>query len=504
MFYFLVDNHENEPKFQTSLLGQSRDNSSNITLPTNSVFFNPIPVDSDNDDEFGDFCGPTVAPTLELSPTSMPVATPTEGAVRLKETNKYQPNYDIDLESDLTAVPQLLWITQEKEEEFTNFSAAEPVKQEWLAVDPPSSNIDSKLFTDPSTQLCAPTTHHPFVAADIFLQSDLMDANLQNLTLPVLHDSKTSADDFGDFTLAVVTNPVEDLLNLVDTSRIDADVTVSSFSLEPSVSSLLVEEEDTRPYSTSTSEMITVESSTPQLNWEGPCESLELIETPQINWDETPVIDSVDNLNEDETIKVFEDDEVDLEQVTDLTLEKNEEFVIDEIATVKTTMVQVSLVEEKELDSVLAQEESDEEFGDFTDFQTACEKVVVETEDDEFDDFEAAPAVCESAISEVSSVEMGSTPENHIQRVLTTLFPVSPNSKWTSEPVNPLTDSPGGTLWSYVSQLDSTPALSFSWRHSAAQQRFLHSLHIDNMLQVFFKNIPVDLDFLSFQLFLLN
>lgn len=69
---------------------------------------------------------------------------------------------------------------------------------------------------------------------------------------------------------------------------------------------------------------------------------------------------------------------------------------------------------------------------------------------------------------------------------MTTLFPVNSPSSTESElqpSTIPLSNSPGGSLWSYVSQLDSTPALSFSWKHSAAQQRFLHSLRIDSVLQ---------------------
>ena len=106
-------------------------------------------------------------------------------------------------------------------------------------------------------------------------------------------------------------------------------------------------------------------------------------------------------------------------------------------------------------------------------------------DDDEFDDFEAAP---QPSTESAPAVELpAATPETHIQRMLTTLFPVDSAASTDSElqtSTIPLMNSPGGSLWSYVSQLDSTPALSFSWRHSAAQQRFLHSLRIDSVLQV--------------------
>ena len=78
--------------------------------------------------------------------------------------------------------------------------------------------------------------------------------------------------------------------------------------------------------------------------------------------------------------------------------------------------------------------------------------------------------------------------------MLTTLFPVNSAPSTECEPSTiPLTNSPGGSLWSYISQVDSTPALSFSWRHSAAQQRFLHSLRIDSVLQVNTAAIDFDL-----------
>jgi hypothetical protein len=110
---------------------------------------------------------------------------------------------------------------------------------------------------------------------------------------------------------------------------------------------------------------------------------------------------------------------------------------------------------------------------------------VASEDDDEFDDFEAAPCTDSAPVVELPAA----TPETHIQRMLTTLFPVNSAASTDSELQQqsltiPLMNSPGGSLWSYVSQLDSTPALSFSWRHSAAQQRFLHSLRIDSVLQV--------------------
>lgn len=121
--------------------------------------------------------------------------------------------------------------------------------------------------------------------------------------------------------------------------------------------------------------------------------------------------------------------------------------------------------------------------------KATSEAVAATSEDDEFDDFEIAPHPSTECI-QAQPTELpaaATTPETHIQRMLTTLFPVNSPSSTESElqpSTIPLSNSPGGSLWSYVSQLDSTPALSFSWKHSAAQQRFLHSLRIDSVLQV--------------------
>lgn len=105
-------------------------------------------------------------------------------------------------------------------------------------------------------------------------------------------------------------------------------------------------------------------------------------------------------------------------------------------------------------------------------------------EEDEFDDFETAPpATCSSEETNPAST----SPETQIQRVLVNLFPLAAETG-SVEPGNgcpsPLKAVSIGPLWSYVSQLDSTPALSFSWRHSAANQHFLQqALRLDSTLQ---------------------
>ena len=166
-------------------------------------------------------------------------------------------------------------------------------------------------------------------------------------------------------------------------------------------------------------------------------------------------LDSVPIITQEETTSCF----VESTQI-------NWDEPLEPLEILDLPIVQTIVAEEEEfVFSEPAQEEEEEEFGDFTDFQTA-------KEEEEFDDFEAAAA---------PPVE---TPENQIQRVLMALFPLDPHP--AEQQQIPLASKPGGSLWSYVSQLDSTPALSFSWRHSAAQQRFLHSLRIDSVLQVDF------------------
>lgn len=105
-------------------------------------------------------------------------------------------------------------------------------------------------------------------------------------------------------------------------------------------------------------------------------------------------------------------------------------------------------------------------------------------EEDEFDDFETAPpATC--CPEETNSAS--TSPETQIQRVLVNLFPLAADAgsvEASNGCPSPLKAVSIGPLWSYVSQLDSTPALSFSWRHSAANQHFLQqALRLDSALQ---------------------
>ena len=144
-------------------------------------------------------------------------------------------------------------------------------------------------------------------------------------------------------------------------------------------------------------------------------------------------------------------------------------------------------VEPSPLPQIPVEEEKDDDFGDFASFQQAAEQVVFEQEDDDdgYDDYEIArpPPVDGLASLEVEE-DIQQTSEVRLKRLLNTIFPYAePAAVATSSPtcLSPL--SSRGALWSYVSQLDSTPALSFQWRHSTAHQRFLNSIKIDSIQQ---------------------
>ena len=125
-------------------------------------------------------------------------------------------------------------------------------------------------------------------------------------------------------------------------------------------------------------------------------------------------------------------------------------------------------------DSVPAQNEQPEETAQVDDDEDEFGDFGVAEEADDFDDFEAAPP------AEATSTQL--TPEAKIQQVFASLFPQVDLEREADAPPSPL-KSRAGPIWSYASQLDSTPALSFSWRHSTAHQRYLSALRIDSVLQ---------------------
>lgn len=448
------------------------DKLSNNPMPTNSVFFNPIP-ESEIDEEFGDFCGPIVTQSADLS-LVVPPSLNSDSNLTTKEypatedsvKPSYKPNYDIDLERDLTAVPQLSWTSlgntdEHTDDEFTNFTSAEPVHSDLLSSDFPTTESNTILSPNiPDLLSSQPTTEE-----DLFSVQD--QDNLPSLQAAIVTDPQVD-DDFGDFTQAVVSPPVvaEDLFSL-NTGLNEQPAILPDFTLDSTASAAApydcfkeVEEVD-----------VTSEKSieTPHVDWDEPLKSIDISELPRLPC---------------ETIKPDED----IDEAPQIQNESNEDCLLDEIPEVKLdsepNMEVAPSTENEPAFDAFAQEDTDE-FGDFTDFQVASEPAEMASEDDdEFDDFEAAPPSSSAPTLECPPVESATTtPENQIHRVLMTLFPVNtPNVE--QQTAIPQTTSPGGTLWSYISQLDSTPALSFSWRHSAAQQRFLHSLRIDTVLPV--------------------
>ncbi|XP_057365361.1 uncharacterized protein LOC130686089 [Daphnia carinata] len=454
--YPAIGSCNGEAGFQVSLPVQVH---SLNKIQSNSVFFNPIP-DSDNDDEFGDFCGPSVDHTFELS-TVVPVTPDSSVSVSLPQESsgkKCQPNYDIDLEEDLTGVSQLSWSRKnyeekvvDDEEEFTNFTSAEPV----------CPSLEANSIFPLSHEISQPVVEEIFSA----LGEASLDLPPTLQSLEHVPDSKTD-DEFGDFTQAmsvasVNASAVEDLFSL------DA---VPSFSLEsPGVQNPVnsfgyfdQQDEEQQPHFAAIS---------------------DVMEAPQISWDEP--LEKVDPLS---VTVGFDEDKPKLPEdvkVTEELIEEEDEFVFHQNVETIPDVEFSDFQTEPTIDVQVEDDGNIEEFGDFTDFQTATSEAVEATsEDDEFDDFEIAPLPSTECIQPTELP--ATTPETHIQRMLTTLFPVnSPSSTETElqSSTIPLSNSPGGSLWSYVSQLDSTPALSFSWKHSAAQQRFLHSLRIDSVLQ---------------------
>lgn len=299
----------------------------NSRIPSSSVFFNPIPI-SDNDDEFGDFCGPAVDHNSELS-MDVPV-TPDSGSSVPPEGNvkRCQPNYDINLEEDLTGVSQLLWISQkeevksvEDEEEFTNFASAEC--PEINSIFPPRPQLP-----EPVEEVFSPLG---YMVLDLpsTLQQSLEHAN----------DSKTD-DEFGDFTQAVaVVNVVEDLFSL------DAPFELESPGvLNPVPINDCFDQQDEMQQSHFAVISDVVEP--PQISWKKP---LEIVDPLSVTVDEDEL-----NLKEDVTVQEL--------------IEEEDEFVFHQ--NVETDLEFSDFQIEPTIDVQVEDDGNVEEFGDFTDFQT--------------------------------------------------------------------------------------------------------------------------------------
>ena len=182
-----------------------------------------------------------------------------------------------------------------------------------------------------------------------------------------------------------------------------------------------------------------------------------------------------------------EDDFGDFEQATAVVVPVVEkvEIVQEEVKEIESVHILNEIIEPEPVVDA-----DDDDFGDFTDFQAAADDIEPQQEEveDEFDDFEVAPPPA-AALAGVQEEETNQlTPEVRLQRLLNGIFPYKePVEAGTTSPEKSLNSlsplSSRGALWSYVSQLDSTPALSFQWRHSTAHQRFLNSLKIDTIQQ---------------------
>lgn len=165
---------------------------------------------------------------------------------------------------------------------------------------------------------------------------------------------------------------------------------------------------------------------------------------------------------------------------------------------IPTEEVQSEPEESFDVEPTDVKEEDEEEFGDFT--GPEVEEKVVEGNDEEFDDFETAPPPVEADSTSSTSAGGPETPEAQIQRVFVSLFPISDavTDSVSSSCPSPLKSKITGPLWSYVSQLDSTPALSFTWRHSTSHQNFLQqALRIDSAPQPLVNSIQRGNNFCS-------
>lgn len=453
------------------------------TIPNGSVsqpavFFNPLPASEEAEDEFGDFC----------SPPAPPAAT----------TNnlKPQPNYNIDLDSVESLPVQIPWsspaagevskaadeeeefsdfassappvIPCTEEEEFSQFESAAPVMTDLL--NSPLNPVDS--FPSPAVGGAGPPVINLLDSPDQLEDASGKDLPVQPGLLPVI-DLLDSPDrpaveedeEFSHFASAEPL-PALDLLDAIEPVDLPvlsfppAEVSVKDqddfgdFTQALDQSSVEIEEEDEKATRTTEQETEAI----PTIEDSGAVQQVSTsdvnAESAEIDWDgpvQEPDLDLPAVREEPEGCQ--DDDFGDFAAASEVSSSQ----VVEDGPEVKE-----------------AEEECDE-FGEF-----AGQPDTRMEEDDEFDDFEAAPPVAEA------SAPCDLTPEGKIQRVFANIFPVidlerdGGGSK--DPPLSPL-KSRAGPIWSYASQLDSTPALSFSWRNSTAHQRFLQALRIDSVLQ---------------------
>lgn len=161
------------------------------------VFFNPIP-DAISDDEFGDFCGPTIPVQTETQAPKVPVHIEQQFQSKpVQPPVKCQPNYDIDLETDLETVTHLPW---------NGTHDAETGIQNLRIIEEPDL-FDSAALASTVSAVAEPVK----TLEDVFA----LDCTIEAPVLQPFADSENAGsltdDEFGDFAQADVSPTQESL-----------------------------------------------------------------------------------------------------------------------------------------------------------------------------------------------------------------------------------------------------------------------------------------------------
>lgn len=434
--------------------------------PNPEVFVNPIP---DSDEEFGDFCRePSVVfdnQNREVPETSTQSESHTN-IVMSEESAKFQPNYNIDLDTD-TVLTQLSWNSVHTSDETNYFATTETNDSDLLH----NSSAETSRENDPK-DLNVPSD----APSPLFIEPSFVEAS--------------SDDEFGEFTHA------SSQIGTIITDRFEPEQDTS-----PSIQCVEQAEVELRP-------SIAVDDSLNQIEptYSTPTSDLSF-ESSQLNWAElyTTNIDSVQD-----TLNIVEEgdieDQLNFEQDVQGVLQVLPEILPEVLPEVLPEIVPEVLSEEKQVVEVVPNDvdDIDDDFGDFAHFQVAPTEEK-EAPDDEFDDFEVAVAVesdenNEPAAAGSSHVDL--SPEHKIQQLLSSIFPFESPSEigsnvtesdvmepkvdpsWKVPPPQLIDNSDRRVVWSCIKEVELTPALSFQWRHSAAHQRFLSSLRIDSQSTV--------------------
>ena len=454
------------------------------------MFVNPIP---DSDEEFGDFC---------REPSQVP-----ERPTQSESTTKFQPNYNIDLETDTTST-QLSWNSvHQLEESFTVSEVTNSNEATYSNDDVPNSNVEPNSdlfdciapedavsddefgeFTGASHVVAATEEPQPESVNDESSLSAQLEETVNRVdVLQILEDevdSNVPVDDY--FTNSIPVDdyfthsiPVDDYLTYPEPEDdyLTYSEPVDDFSSFP----LPVDEFSTPSvpvddYSTHCVPVLPVVPTVPVL----PATPVEST---------APVVPAVPAVPTDTTDLPAEDIpaeplQIDWDEVNPSLNPLDTDSIVED--TSARAPEPVPQVNDETSENLV--DEDDDDFGDFADFQVAPfteEKAVDDDEDDEFDDFNSAIA----AGSEPSAVDL--SPEHKIQQLLSLILPFESPTKQSTEaswklPPAELMACGGGAavFWSRVKEVESTPALSFQWRHSTAHRSFLSSLRIDSQSMV--------------------